>query len=138
MDKREVVFVDANIFLEIMLNNEKSSFCEVFFDKIKKQEVIAKSSDFILYTCLLQIQYKVKSTKAMQNFLIFINSLTELEIIRPSLKEVHEAIRFSEKYSLDFDDALVLSCMVHNNIKTLISFDTDFDKASLIKRKEPK
>ncbi len=137
MDQREVVFIDANIFLEVMLNNEKSASCELFLNKIKKQEITAATSDFLIYASLLQIQYKLKSIKVMQNFLIFVNSLNGLDIIRPSLKEMDDAIRFSEKYTLDFDDAFIVSCMINNNIKTLISFDTDFDKVPLIKRQEP-
>ena len=137
MDQREVVFIDANIFLEVMLNDEKSTSCELFLNKIKKQEITAATSDFLIYASLLQIQYKLKSIKVMQNFLIFVNSLNGLDIIRPSLKEMDDAIRFSEKYTLDFDDAFIVSCMINNNIKTLISFDTDFDKVPLIKRQEP-
>jgi len=39
--------------------------------------------------------------------------------------------------NLDFDDALVISCMKANNIRDLISFDRHFDKVKGIRRIEP-
>jgi len=137
MDEREIVFIDANIFLEIILKNEKVEECKTLIRKIKNNEVEARTSDFIIYTCLLQIQRKAKSFKIMQGFISLIDELDGLDIIRPSLKEIYEATRISEKYKLDFDDSLVVSCMTNNNIKKLISFDRDFDKVKIIKRVEP-
>lgn len=133
----EIVFIDANIFLELLLDDAHSAQCEEFFQKLEMWQLDAKTSDFILYTCLLQLQHKSKSLDAMKNFLLFINKLSGLEILRPSLKEMHDALTVSEKYKLDFDDSLVVSCMFNNNIKTLISFDKDFDKVNLVTRKEP-
>ena len=72
----------------------------------------------------------------MKEFLIFINSLN-INIIKPTLNEISKVMGFMEKYNLDFDDGLVISYMVNNNIKNLISFDKDFDKVDIIKRKEP-
>ena len=63
----------------------------------------------------------------MKDFLIFVNSIN-VNIIRPSLKAVYDAIDFMNKEKLDFDDALVLSCMIENGIKDLVSYDKHFDK----------
>ncbi len=136
MGKEEIVFIDANIFLELILNDKKADICEIFLRKVENEEIIAKTSDFILYTCLIKIEDKLKSKQSMQKFISSINELG-LDIIRPSLKEIDEAIKISEKYKLDFDDSLVVSCMINNNIKRLISFDKDFDKIKIIKRTEP-
>lgn len=137
MDKTEIVFIDANIFLEVMLADTKADACKQLFEKLITAQLKALTSDFIIYACLLQIQHKLKSTKAMQMFILFINSLKGLKIIRPSLEEMHEATKTSERYHLDFDDSLVVSCMINNNTKTLISLDKDFDKVNSITREEP-
>ncbi len=136
MGKEEIVFIDANIFLELILNDKKADICEIFLRKVENGEITAETSDFILYTCLIKIEDKLKSKQPMQKFISSINELG-LDIIRPSLKEIDEAIKISEKHKLDFDDSLVVSCMVNNNIKKLISFDGDFDKVKIIKRIEP-
>ena len=130
-------FVDANIFLELMLDDKKADICESFFEKIKNEETSFYTSDFIIYTCLLQIEQKIKSLKVMGEFIYFINNLNNLHILRPSIKDIYNSLLISKKYKLDFDDALVVSVMAENNIQNLISFDKDFDKVSMIKREEP-
>jgi predicted nucleic acid-binding protein len=135
MDK--IVFVDANAFLEIALQDKKSEECKDFFKKILANQIKAYSSDFIIYTCLIQLQFKSKENiKKMKEFLIFINSLN-ITVIKPTLNEIFKVFRLIEKYKLDFDDGLVVSCMTSNNIKTLVSLDKDFDKVDVIKREEP-
>ena len=86
MDKREVVFIDANIFLEVILKDEKNESCKNYLNKIKNNEVMAITSDFIIYTCLLQIERNIKDNEKLKKFILGINSLNGLEIIRPYLK----------------------------------------------------
>lgn len=134
----EIVFLDANIFLEIALEDKNSGQCKELINLILNNKLKAHTSDFIIYTCLIQLQYKSKEKfKKMKEFLIFINSLN-LIIIKPTLNELSKIMNYMEKNNLDFDDGLVVSCMVSNNIKNLISFDKDFDKIDIIKRSEPK
>ena len=129
--------MDANIFLEIALEDNRNEECKNFIIEILSNKIKAYTSDFIIYTCLIQLQFKSKENiKKMKEFLIFINSLN-INIIKPTLNEISKVMGFMEKYNLDFDDGLVISYMVNNNIKNLISFDKDFDKVDIIKRKEP-
>jgi len=137
MDKREVVFIDANIFLEVILKDEKNESCKNYLNKIKNNEVMAITSDFIIYTCLLQIERNIKDNEKLKKFILGINSLNGLEIIRPYLTDIHNAIEIANKESLDFDDSLVVSCMKSANINKLVSFDKHFDKVKTINRIEP-
>ena len=73
----------------------------------------------------------------MKDFIIFINSIFGLKIMKSSLSNLIKTINFMQEYKLDFDDALVISCMRSNNINKLISLDKDFDKVRFIKREEP-
>ena len=98
---------------------------------------MAITSDFIIYTCLIQIQNKIKDPEKMKNFILLINSLNGLEIIIPYLTDIYNAVEISKKENLDFDDSLVLSCMKSANINQLVSFDKHFDKIKTIKRIEP-
>ncbi len=137
MDGKGLVFIDANIFLEFFLGDAHADVAEIFLKRVRDKEVSAVTSDFIIYTCLLQIQRKVKKVHVMREFILFVNQLDGLTLLRPSLEEIYDAIKMSDTYQLDFDDSLVVSCMRANNIKTLISLDTDFDKVSVIKRISP-
>lgn len=42
-----------------------------------------------------------------------------------------------KKYKLDFDDALVISCMKENNIKSLVTYDNHFIKIKEINLIKP-
>lgn len=133
-----VYFIDANIFLEIQLNDEKSGECKEFIRKIDANKIDAVTSDFIVYTCLIQIFNKTKSPEKMNNFMTFLTNLEKLEIIRPSQAVISKAVENTKKYKLDFDDALVVACVTENKIDSLVSFDKDFDKVEDLKRVEPK
>jgi|SRR3989344_554392 len=133
----QIVFIDANIFLEIILKDKKNEECKKFLKRIIDGEILGITSDFIVFTCLLQIQHKTKDLNKMKDFIIFINSIFGLKIMRSSLSNLIKTINFMQEYKLDFDDALVISCMRSNNINKLISLDKDFDKVRFIKREEP-
>ncbi|MBI2670818.1 type II toxin-antitoxin system VapC family toxin [Candidatus Woesearchaeota archaeon] len=130
------MFIDTNIFLEIFLKDKNYVKCEEFIRRLTNKKISFYTSDFIIFSCLLIIKNKLKSTTHMKGFLIFINSI-KIEIIRPSLKEMYGAIEFMKKYRLDFDDALIISCMVENNIKSIISYDKHFIKVKEIDVVEP-
>lgn len=130
-------FIDANIFLELILDDKKADQCQIFFDNIRKGKEIYCMSDYILYTCLFQIEYKLKSLESMKEFIQFVNSVSNIKIVRPSLLEIYNAIDIAKEYNLDLDDALIISIMVENKMKELVSFDKDFDKVKFIKIEEP-
>ena len=130
-------FIDANIFLEIMLEDKNADRCFAFFDNMNNEDTEIATSDYIIYTGLLQIESKIRSLKLMEEFIYYINNLKNLRIIRPSIKVIYNSLSISDKYKLDFDDALIISIMIENNIKELVSFDKDFDRVSIINRIEP-
>lgn len=129
-----VVFIDANIFLEIFLKDTKSEQCKTFLRSLTEKNTIAITTDFIIYTCLIQVQNKLKDTAALKKVILFFNSLPPLRIVRPSLEEMYTAIECMEQYKLDFDDSLVVTCMKYHKITNLISLDKHFDKVKEIKR----
>lgn len=134
----EVVFVDANIFLEVILKDEKNEACKSFLNEVISGQIKAVTSDFLIYASLLQIQYKSKNSELMKEFLVFIDNLNFLEIIRPSLVTMDNAVSLSKQHNLDFDDALIVACMRSKNINVLVSLDKHFDKVEGMVRVEPK
>ena len=134
-----MIFLDANIFLEFELGDKYSQDCKTLLSKIHNNKIKAITSDFIVYTCLIQMENKLKSVEKMENFITFLENLIGLEIHSPTYKIIYNAFEIMKKYKLDFDDALVVSIMKSLGIKQLVSFDKDFDKANLIIRRiEPK
>lgn len=119
------MFVDANIFLEIILEDQHDLQCEAFLLNCLEKKQQLCTSDFVVYACLLAIAHRLHSVEKMKDFLISMHSL-HITVLRPSLKAMEESFMFMENYKLDFDDALVLGCMIENDIKELISYDKDF------------
>ena len=127
------IFIDANIFLEIFLDDSKSKDCIEYLRSLTKGDKQAVTSDFIIYSCILQAQNKLKETKFLKRIIMFFNSYN-LNILRPSLDDFYSAIEIMDNYRLDFDDSLVVSCMKSYGITELASLDKHFDKIKSINR----
>ena len=130
----EEIFIDANIFLEIFLKDSKSEECKAFLNSLQERDRQALTTDFILYSCILQIQNKLKSVDSIKNAIIFFNSYPNLKVIRPAIYDIFSAVEIIEKEKLDFDDSLVVACMRTYGIEKLASLDRHFDKISNIER----
>lgn len=133
-----MLFVDTNIFLEVEFRDAKWKECFDFLTKVAKGETNALTSDFVVYSSIIQIEVKTNSSTKIEGFIKSLLMYNGLEIFHPTGKELTDSSAFMKKYKLDFDDALVVVCMIANNIKTLVSFDSDFDKVKEIERIEPR
>lgn len=133
----KMFFVDANIFLEIALGDERKEECKEILSRVQKNLLNAITSDFIMYTCLLQIESRLKSVEKMQNFLTFLDNMEGMQINSPNNETIYDAFEIMKKYKLDFDDSLVVAIMKSLGLEKLISFDKHFDKVREIKRLEP-
>ena len=124
MDKE--IFVDANIFLEILLKDSKSEECKGFLRSTNDKGLI--TSDFIVYSCLINIENNLKNKADLKAAIIFFNNIQNLKILRPSFDELYAAVEIMENSNLDFDDGLVVACMRNYGIKKLASLDRHFDR----------
>jgi len=132
-------FIDANIFLEVELQDKRKEECERFLGGIAEGLEEGIISDFIMYSILLQLTSRSTLSKA-KDFLSFLEG-ANIEIIVPDMQTLHNALKVMKSYNLDFDDALVISVMASNKINRLVSFDKDFERVkeeALVKRIEPK
>ncbi|MBS3074814.1 type II toxin-antitoxin system VapC family toxin [Candidatus Pacearchaeota archaeon] len=131
-------FIDANIFLEIQLADKKKEECKNFLRKVNGGEFSAITSNFIVYSSLLQIYNKFNSVERMKKFILSLSGIENLEIFAPNIEIILKTLDKMKEYNLDFDDALVVASMFANKIKKLVSFDKHFDKIKEIERIEPK
>jgi predicted nucleic acid-binding protein len=125
----EEIFIDANIFLEILLNDNHAESCTTFLRKIRAKELTAVTSDFLISTCLLQIMFKKKKYDALlKKAILFFNSYEPLYIFRPSMEDSYNASQIMKEEKLDYDDSLVLASMRKLGIKKLATLDKHFKK----------
>ena len=130
----EEVFIDANIFLEIFLKDNKSEECKKFLKSLQEQAVISITTDFIIYSCIINVQNNLKNSESIKNAIIFFGNYKNLMVIRPTFDEFYSAVDIINSDKLDFDDSLVVACMKNYGIKELASLDRHFDKVKGIER----
>jgi len=125
--------IDTNIFLEILLQQENSEECKKLLRGIARGELKAIVSIFTVHGVEGMLTDDLKS---LDKFLTNIKSLVNLEVVETDIDEERQAISFARSENLDFDDALQYSVAKREDVEAIISYDPDFDRTDL-ERKKP-
>jgi len=113
--------IDTNIFLEILLEQDKSETCKTF---LKKNKEAINISDFTLHSIGV-ILFKQNEE---QTFLKFISDiLPKSNLLSLPKKNYEEIINIKNEIGLDFDDSYQYSICKYYNLK-FITMDHDFKK----------
>lgn len=126
--------VDTNIILEWLLNQEKANICRellYYFYESGQQVTLTRFAIYSIEVSLI----RQKKFKILESFLYFLEILKSLNVYNTTFNEEKKIIQVSQKYNLDFDDALQYYVAKKNNFK-FVSLDSDFDKTGL-QRVEP-
>ncbi len=129
--------VDANIFLEVELDQEKAYVCEAVLRKFYLGEMEGVLVDFAIDTIVIVMENYGKNWSEIRTFLSSLLGYKGLRIHFSSLLDRIMATNHMKNHNLDFDDALALQAMKENKIENIISYDKDFDKIPHIKRIQP-
>ena len=124
--------VDTNIWLELLLNQEKSEVVSEFLTIIPPTQLFV--SDFAIHSIGV-ILSRLKKLDALSIFLndLFINGQIEQLSLEPlDLMDVANNIK---KYNLDFDDSYQFT-VAEKYAMTLVTFDKGFKVVGL-KKKTP-
>jgi predicted nucleic acid-binding protein len=117
--------VDTNIFLEILLSQEKTQKCKEVLNQYSDKICI---SDFSLHSIGV-ILFRCKKENIFISFLEDI--ISKIPIVTLS-RDLYTALPYvKEKYNLDFDDAYQFKIVEENDFK-IITMDRDFDKVKSI------
>lgn len=117
--------IDTNIFLEILLNQEKKELCK---DLLQENIDNLSISDFSLHSIGV-ILLRNKKGKTFSKFLKDI--LPKISILTLAKEKYIEISKFSKKYNLDFDDSYQACLSVDKNLE-IITMDKDFKKIANI------
>jgi len=97
------VSIDANIFLNIFLEEEKKEECLKFLEKIKDGKIRGYLLDITVHIILLILKYSDK----VKVFLDFLKAFeNKIIIIKTDFNDYLGAIISAERFNLDFDDGL--------------------------------
>ena len=130
------MLIDANIFLEFLLDQQEAQKCFEFLEKVREGVLQAVVSTFTIDGILIALERHHQNVEIMEKFLRSLISHRGIRIYTPTIDDRLKAINHIS-LGLDFEDALTLQCAISNNEKEIVSFDKDFDKIKLIKRIEP-
>jgi len=113
--------LDTNIFLEILLDQEKKEVCKQFIiDNSDKLNI----SDFSLFSIAI-VLFK---GKAFNEYSSFLKTITEkMNILAMPFEEHYQIIETGKSINLDFDDAYQYSIAKFFDLK-IVTMDKDFKK----------
>jgi len=124
--------VDTNVWLERLLDQEKSVIASKFFDLIPTDSLFV--SDFSIHS----IGVILSRLKKFDIFETFINDLFisgQIELLSLDSYDLLDVIGNIQKYKLDFDDSYQFSVAQKYDL-TIVTFDKDFN-AKGIKKQTP-
>ncbi|MBI3036806.1 type II toxin-antitoxin system VapC family toxin [Candidatus Woesearchaeota archaeon] len=130
------MLIDANIFLEFLLDQQEAQRCLDFLEKVREGAVRAVVSTFTIDSILIELERHQHDAEIMKRFLQSLLGHKGLRIYVPTMDDRLKAIAHLA-LGLDFEDALTLQSAIANNEKEIMSFDKDFDKIKSIKRTQP-
>ena len=118
------VLIDTNVFLEVILEQEKAEEARTFLEKIEEHEFFI--SDYALHSIGLLL-FRRKQHDVFQQFVEDMMLNAGLKMISLFPGNMQDLIYAARRFSLDFDDAYQYATAEKYNL-TLVSFDSDFDR----------
>jgi predicted nucleic acid-binding protein len=118
------LFIDTNIFLEVILEQEKVEDAKTLLSKMEEHDFFI--SDFSLHSIGLLFFYR-KQQDIFQQFIKDMIADTGILITSLSVDDMESVVKVSQKFNLDFDDAYQYVVAEKNDLE-IISFDSDFDR----------
>jgi len=132
VEKNIKYLIDTNVWLERLLDQEKSNIVQKLFDFIPTNQLFI--SDFSLHSIGV-ILSRFKRTDVFNEFVddLFFNGT--IELVSLEALELKQVISNIQKHKLDFDDSYQLTISEKYNL-TILTFDKNF-KIEGIKKKTP-
>lgn len=119
-----MILIDTNIFIELLLDQEKSSQCQKFLAKASRGEIKCVVTSFTVHAVEGLLTQK---SKKIENFLKNIEKSTGIQVIQTEIGREREISKIAQESELDFDDSLQLSTARRTGAEKIVSFDSDFD-----------
>jgi len=119
-----VYLVDSNIWLELLLEQEKQEEVREFLNRLDGNEL--SITEFSLYSIGL-ILTQLKKQNLFEDFLTDTIMSAGVHCVRLTLDELKELLLMTKQHLLDFDDAYQYTVAEKYDLH-IVSFDTDFDR----------
>jgi predicted nucleic acid-binding protein len=128
-----LILPDANIFLELLLDQKRAAECEELLDLVSKGQTEAVVTHFAVHT----VEAVISDAKSLATFLGNLEHSAGLSIYDTNLSDEMAAALITRKIGLDFDDTLKYYVAKKLGVDALVSYDKHFDKVDM-RRIEPR
>src|SRR3989344_6425823 len=128
------MIIDSNIFLEVILEQERVESASEFLNEILKGEKQGFISTFSIDSIILNL---VKNNAKKNKIISFLNGLLKYEGLRfyqIKIKDRIDALNLMSKHKLDYEDAVIVQSAISTSSDEIVSFDKHFDNIKEIKR----
>jgi len=132
-----MLLIDANIFLELMLDQARADECEAFLAAVEAGSQEAAITDLTLDSILIIMENRGKAASELAKFISYIAAYKGLKLHWLSLIERLHATAHMGRTGLDFEDSTMLEACMRLKAEGIVSFDKDFDGIEGIVRMEP-
>jgi len=129
--------IDANIFLEVELNQKRHGECRAYLENVRDGTVKAITTNFIVDAISILMDHSGCNPKQIMRFNLSILKYVGLSLYDLTIADRVTASEHMEKFKLDFDDAVAYAAMKATGTKEIVSMDKHFDRIPDIKRIEP-
>ena len=130
-------FIDANIFLELLLDQKKADECQIFLEAVQKGRTECFVTDLVLDSILIVLEDKGKAPSELRQFLAAIAALRGLRLYFLTLLDRLEATKIMRVSRLDFEDSTLVRAARRLGAEGIVTFDRDFDRVKDLNRLEP-
>ena len=127
-----MILIDTNVFLELLLGQEKAQDCEVLLDEVSKGKIEAVTTHFTVHA----VEAALGSGQPLITFLRNLENSDGLAIYYTGISEEISAAMLTERMELNFDDALQYYVAKRLGAEVIVSFDRHFDNLD-VPRVEP-
>ncbi|MEE8358806.1 MAG: type II toxin-antitoxin system VapC family toxin [Candidatus Hydrothermarchaeales archaeon] len=130
-------FIDTNIFLHVLFAQEKEEICGKLLEKINHGEIKGISSPYVLSEIVWKEKESRVPAEEIAKDISAILSIQNLSFIQASSDTILQSMVYMREYGLNHVDSVVVATVIKETLKFLVSYDTDFDKVSIVERVEP-
>lgn len=121
------LLIDTNIFLEIILDQEKAGDAKSLLTRTSEHEFLV--SDYTLHSIGLLL-FRKKKHSVFQKFLKDVIHHMGIHMLSLLPEEMNEVVMASKRFNLDFDDAYQYVVAKKHEL-ILVSFDADFERTEI-------
>lgn len=128
-----MLLIDTNIFLELLLGQERASECEEFLGKVSRGDIEAVVTKFTVHA----IEVVLNEPASILVFLRNVQNSVGLSVYETTIEDEIAASVLMGKVGLDFNDSLQYFVAKKLGAEAIVSYDKHFDKVD-VPRREPR